>query len=52
MDTKQKVLVGAAVASTAAAGAAFAFKSAGTDSKLTKVACNLLKGDETSLSGL
>ncbi|MGN5376405.1 hypothetical protein [Sphingomonas hankookensis] len=31
MDTKQKVLVGAAVASTAAAGAAFAFKSAGTD---------------------
>lgn len=39
MDTKQKVLVGAAVASTAAAGAAFAFKSAGTDSKLTKVAC-------------
>ena len=36
MDTKQKVLVGAAVASTAAAGAAFAFKSAGTDSKLTK----------------
>lgn len=29
MDTKQKVLVGAAVASTAAAGAAFAFKSAG-----------------------
>ena len=41
MDTKQKVLVGAAVASTAAAGAAFAFafKSAGTDSKLTKAPC-------------
>ena len=38
MDTKQKALVGAAVASTAAAGAAFAFKFAGTDSKLTKVA--------------
>ena len=37
MDTK-KTLVGAAVAGAAAAGAAFAFKSAGTDSKLTKVA--------------
>ena len=38
MDTKQKALVGAAVAGTAAAGAAFAFKLAGTDAKLTKVA--------------
>lgn len=38
MDTKQKGLVGAAVAGTAAAGAAFALKLAGTDAKLTKVA--------------
>ncbi|WP_019200135.1 hypothetical protein [Afipia birgiae] len=38
MDTKQKALVGAAVAGTAAAGALSASKSAGTDSKLTKVA--------------
>ena len=39
MDTKQKALVGAAVAGTAAAGAALAFKFAGTDSKLTKAPC-------------
>lgn len=51
MDTNREALVGAADAG-AAAGAAFAFKSAGTDSKLTKVAILVTEGfEEVELTG-